>query len=445
MNRRAPPGGAAEEAAEDVDPLTLNYRYAKVESVFNRLDVGGNGSISFAEFLTQVEKLTPDELRAARSAFDMLGPDKDGNVKRRKYIEMQLAAFEDVSDAEFNRWVYIMTKGSVVHAHRRKELEAAGVPVPEDYIEPPMFSAMRVATKLAQAVSTRVYRKLFASAYKREVAAYEMSATARSKHIRRIGALQARLDLLDSSLLDDQHALALKALEEKTKNRGTLLPPKQRMTRRPMLEEVEEEIDTRERRERAVQLTKMMREEKEADPSSRRGLKLGNEEAPLFIEATEPRLRAAREQNKKTRELRLARDLAGKSNQHRHHDARLDTPTSANSGTKEGGAAAARGAREALAADVRSAAAPAAARGAPSPEERLLFAADSSPSRERLRLPQAVRSPFAQLAPMNFFSHWLDRKAARVLALDRHCSMPHIRSRPTRRGGHPAEAGSTSG
>lgn len=61
---------------EEEDPLLKHYRYKKIESVFDRLDVGGNGSISFAEFLTQVEKLTPDEVQNARGAFELLGPDK---------------------------------------------------------------------------------------------------------------------------------------------------------------------------------------------------------------------------------------------------------------------------------------------------------------------------------------------------------------------------------
>lgn len=106
-----------------------HYRYTRTEKVFDRLDVGGNGSISFAEYLTQVDNLEQDEIQAARAAFELLGPDINGDVKKRKFIALQISSFEDVAEPEFNRWVHIMTKGSVVHSHKRKDLLASGIQV----------------------------------------------------------------------------------------------------------------------------------------------------------------------------------------------------------------------------------------------------------------------------------------------------------------------------
>jgi len=114
---------------DEEDPLLKHYRYTRTEKVFDRLDVGGNGSISFAEYLTQVDNLEQDEIQAARAAFELLGPDINGDVKKRKFIALQISSFEDVAEPEFNRWVHIMTKGSVVHSHKRKDLLASGIQV----------------------------------------------------------------------------------------------------------------------------------------------------------------------------------------------------------------------------------------------------------------------------------------------------------------------------
>jgi hypothetical protein len=292
------------------DVLVKHYRYAKCEAVFNRLDVGGNGCISFAEFLTTIDKLTEEDVKAARVAFELLRPDKSGNVRKRKFIETQIIAYEDVPDGEFDRWVHIMTKGSIVHPHRRKDLEAAGVEIPEDYVDPPNNTLSRVVGYAARAAYRRVYRFLFAASQQQRVAAYELSANARLKHIRVIQALQDKLDAHDKTLLDKEHALAIAALERKSASRGTLSPPVER-ERDALLDKPVADPNSPGSRLRNLDrhFEQSRREEKENDETARRGLKKGNEVPPLLYESTEMRLRASRAYVKQLREERLAEDL----------------------------------------------------------------------------------------------------------------------------------------
>ncbi|GBG24041.1 Hypothetical Protein FCC1311_002592 [Hondaea fermentalgiana] len=296
-----------EEEEEEEDQLLRHYRYKKVASVFDRLDVGGNGSISFAEFLTQVEKLTPDEIEAARGAFFLLKPDKDGNVKRRKYIQMQIDAFEDVLDAEFDRWVHIMTKGSIVHAHRRKDLEAAGIDIPDDYIDPPTFSLVRLGWRLLVKAADKTHAHLFAASIRQRDEAFQMSADARMGHIRRIRRLKYRLDTHDKTLLDIDHSRAIEALQEKGKLRGTQVPPlKQR--RKPKKSE-----KTNQRSRRAAQtpdFDRSLQEEKSVELSQLRGRKSGNEPPPLFIESSNIRLERSRQAAREALERRIAEEFA---------------------------------------------------------------------------------------------------------------------------------------
>mmetsp|Transcript_17348 Transcript_17348/g.34075 ORF Transcript_17348/g.34075 Transcript_17348/m.34075 type:complete len:343 (+) Transcript_17348:303-1331(+) len=295
------------ENVEEEDPLLRHYRYKKVASVFDRLDVGGNGCISFAEFLTQVEKLTPDEIEAARGAFTLLNPDKDGNVKRRKYIQMQIEAFDDVLDAEFDRWVRIMTKGSIVHAHKREELEAAGIEVPEDYIDPPTFSIIRLGWELLAKLAVRTHAFLFAASIRRREVAYQASADARAGHIRRIQKLKYRLDAHDKTLLDIDHARAIEALQEKAKIRGTQVPPLPRKAKQ------ESPQHKNQRSRRAAQNNNFdvsLREEKSVEESQVRGRKLGNEVPPLFIESSNIRLNRARQAAREALEKRIMEDIS---------------------------------------------------------------------------------------------------------------------------------------
>ncbi len=292
------------------DVLVKHYRYAKCEAVFNRLDVGGNGCISFAEYLTTIDKLTEEDVKAARLAFELLRPDKSGNVRKRKFIETQIIAYEDVPDGEFDRWVHIMTKGSIVHPHRRKDLEAAGVEIPEDYVDPPNNTLSRVVGYAVRAAYRRVYRFLFAASQQQRVAAYELSANARLKHIRVIQGLQAKLDAHDKTLLDKEHALAIAALERKSASRGTLSPPVER-ERDALLDTPVADLNSPGSRLRNLDrhFDQSRREEKENDETARRGLKKGNEVPPLSYESTELRLRASRAFVKQLREERLAEDL----------------------------------------------------------------------------------------------------------------------------------------
>mmetsp|Transcript_44961 Transcript_44961/g.71830 ORF Transcript_44961/g.71830 Transcript_44961/m.71830 type:complete len:357 (-) Transcript_44961:47-1117(-) len=288
--------------------ISEHYRYEKLGAVFDRLDVGKNGSISFAEFLTQVETLTPDEVEAARYTFDLLGPDKDGNVRRRKYIELQIEAFSDILDPEFDRWYNIMTTNSVVHAHKRKDLEAAGVEIPEDFVDPP---SNNILNQLANSVLSRVKRVqtfLMEGHTKRRVAAYENSASARLKHIKRIQHLRAKLDSHDKTLLDEEHRLAIELLQEKAKRTGTQAPP------------LEREITTREERKRKVKTKRKpkrlqqtfaseLREEKQQDNVRKRGLKAGCEPAPLLYESSDWRLKESHQIMQDWLQHRLGEDL----------------------------------------------------------------------------------------------------------------------------------------
>jgi hypothetical protein len=300
--------GQSSSVASDV--LVKHYRYSKCEAVFNRLDVGGNGCISFAEYLTTLEKLTEEDVKAARVAFELLRPDKSGNVRKRKFIETQIMAYEDVPDGEFDRWVHIMTKGSIVHPHRRKDLEAAGVEIPEDYVDPPSNTLSRAVGYVARAAYRRLYRFLFAASLRQRVAAYELSANARLKHIRVIQALQAKLDAHDKTLLDKEHALAIAALERKSASRGTLSPPVER-ERDALLDKPLSDPHSPGSRLRNLdrEFEQSRREEKENDETARRGLKKGNEVPPLPYESSEMRLRASRAFVKQQREERLAEDL----------------------------------------------------------------------------------------------------------------------------------------
>jgi len=269
----------------EVDPLLKHYRYAKVKAVFDRLDVGGNGAISFAEFLTQVEMLTPAEINESREAFDMLGPDKDGNVRKRKFIALQIQAFEDVPDAEFDRWVHIMTKGSIIHRHRKQDLLAAGVEIPDDYVDPPAQNIGSMILKAGEIVTDALYHRVFAATIRSTKAAFDSSAIARQQHINRISRFQHQLEKYDKTLLDDEHAHMIEVLEEKNKKSGTMVPPKQRRNKASKRNEARE----------TEFFNAAFREEKSTDHLPRRGMKEGNEMAPLLFETSDARIEQARD------------------------------------------------------------------------------------------------------------------------------------------------------
>lgn len=306
--------GAGGDAPDD--PLVRHYRYSKVASVFDRMDVGGNGSISFAEFLTQVERLTPDEILAARGSFDLLGPDRDGNVRKRKYIDMQIAAFEDVLDPEFNRWVQIMNHGTVVHAHRRKDLEAAGVDIPEDFIEPPSFSLVRLLAALASAGWGAVNGLVFATSRRRRDDAYAVSAQAHERHVKKMYRLRHRLAQTDKAFLDDEDAAAIAAFESKLAESGRhRVRVKKEPRKRPGASEVAGAGAGRRggRRggNRVADASQAQAEGKMNEEGLESGGRQGNEMAVLDFEDSDARILRAREQHRAFVERRVVRDMAG--------------------------------------------------------------------------------------------------------------------------------------
>ena len=191
-------------------------------------------------------------------------------------------------DVEFDRWVHVMTKGSIIHRHRREELEAAGVDIPDDFIDPPVWTLRDAAKTAFKLAKDKIHGWLFAAQIREREAAYELSVNARRNHIERVRNLQKRLNEHDKTLLDNEHKLAIQALERKSVKRGTCYLP-QNYGHKDNVDGEDQGV----------------KEEKERDEGPIRGSKVGNELPPLLYESTDAILREARAIEKRRMDERL--------------------------------------------------------------------------------------------------------------------------------------------